>query len=88
MARRKMTEAEKMTARARREEEKKEAQNAFKNIKKQLKRLEFSELDHVIELASYYKKERLGEEELRLINKKEKIEQELKNLKAYDEMVN
>jgi hypothetical protein len=81
MARKKMTEEEKMTKRAVKEQ-------PFDMLSKGLKYLTFSELDGIIALAMRYKKEKLGKEELRLIKEREKIEQELKKLKDIDTEVN
>jgi hypothetical protein len=77
MARKKMTEAEKLAKRAMKEQ-------GFDVLAKGLKYLTYSELDGIIALAMRYKKEKLGKEELRLIKEKERIEQELKKLKDID----
>ncbi|MDR1203590.1 MAG: hypothetical protein LBL58_18435 [Tannerellaceae bacterium] len=74
MARKKMTEEEKVAKRAVKEQ-------AFDILSKGLKYLTYSELDEVIALAMRYKKDKLGKEEIRLIKEKEKIEQQLKKLK-------
>jgi hypothetical protein len=77
MARKKMTEEEKVAKRAVKEQ-------AFDMLSKGLKYLTYSELDEVIALSMRYKKEKLGKEELRLIKEKERIELELKKLKELD----
>lgn len=70
MARKKMTEEEKIAKRAAKE-------NAFKFISSSLKYLSFAELEEVIALSYRAKKDKMGKEELRLIKEKEKID--LKN---------
>ncbi|MDR3142375.1 MAG: hypothetical protein LBU37_11725 [Tannerellaceae bacterium] len=77
MARKKMTEEEKLTKRAMKEQ-------GFDVLAKGLKYLSYAELDELIALSARYKKEKLGKEELRLIKEKEKIELELKKLKGID----
>jgi hypothetical protein len=77
MARKKMTEEEKETRKAAKEQ-------AYNLVAAGLKYLTFSELDEVIGLAMKHKKERLGKEELRLIKEKEKIEQQIAKLKELD----
>ncbi|MDR1402356.1 MAG: hypothetical protein LBJ60_01460 [Tannerellaceae bacterium] len=77
MARKKMTEEEKVAKRAVKEQ-------AFDFVPKGLKYLSYSELEEVITLAARLKKEKLGKEELRLIKEKERIEQQLKRLKDID----
>ncbi|MDR1981470.1 MAG: hypothetical protein LBQ39_07625 [Tannerellaceae bacterium] len=67
---------------------KKTKENALKVIKSNLKNLSYAELDSFIALAQRYKKEKLGEEELRLIKEKEQIEKKLIDLKSFDEKVN
>jgi len=81
MARKKMTEEEKATKRAVKEQ-------AFELVSKGLKYLSYSELDEVIALSMRYKKDRLGKEELRLIKEKERIEQQLMKLKDIDNKEN
>jgi hypothetical protein len=81
MARKKMTEEEKLAKRAVKEQ-------GFDILSKGLKYLSYSELDEVIALAMRLKKEKLGKEELRLIKEKERIEQELKKLKDIDAVEN
>ncbi len=61
---------------------------ALKLVKASLKHLSFAELEDVIALAYRYKKEKLGNEELRLIKEKEEIEQKLQELKDLDRKVN
>lgn len=78
MARKKMTEEEKVAKKAVRE-------NAFKVIASSLKYLSFAELEEVIALAYRAKKEKMGKEELRLIKEKEKIDQQLMKLKDLDQ---
>jgi hypothetical protein len=77
MARKKMTDDEKIAKKAAREQ-------GFDFLSKSLKYLSYSELDEVIALASHLKKDKLGKEELRLIKEKERIEIELKKLKDID----
>jgi hypothetical protein len=77
MARKRMTEEEKLAKRAMREQ-------GFDVLSKGLKYLSYPELDEVIALAMRLKKEKLGKEELRLLKEKEKIELELKKLKEID----
>ncbi len=77
MARKKMTEEERVTKRAIRE-------NAFDTLSKGLKYLTFDELEEIIALAQGFKKDKLGKEELRLIKEKERIEQQLQKLKTID----
>jgi hypothetical protein len=77
MARRKLTEEEKIAKRLSKEQ-------AFDTIAKHLKHLSFAELEEVVALSLRYKKEKLGKEELRLIKEKEVIEQQLQKLKELD----
>jgi hypothetical protein len=77
MARKKMSEEEKLAKRAMKEQ-------GFDVLAKGLKYLSYSELDEVIALSMRLKKEKLGKEELRLIKEKERIELELKKLKEID----
>ncbi|MDR2495740.1 MAG: hypothetical protein LBD21_01255 [Tannerellaceae bacterium] len=77
MARRKMTEEEKVERRLAK-------QQAFEVAEKHLKYLTYAELDDIIAIAQRYKKEQLGREELRLIKEKESIEQQLQKLKELD----
>ncbi|MDL2265190.1 hypothetical protein LJC57_00460 [Parabacteroides sp. OttesenSCG-928-G07] len=57
-------------------------------IKVNLKHLGYDELNDVIEWALKHRKERLGEEELRLIKQKETLEQKLKHLNELDQKEN
>ncbi|MDH6358595.1 hypothetical protein [Parabacteroides sp. PF5-9] len=87
MARRKgqtMTEAQKAAMRAKKEARKLGKETAFSMINTNLKYLSFSELEHIIALASRMKKEKLGDEELKLIKEMEEIELRLKKLKELD----
>jgi hypothetical protein len=77
MARKRMTDEEKLAKKAMREQ-------GFDVLSKGLKYLSYPELDEVIALAMRLKKEKLGKEELRLLKEKEKIELELKKLKEID----
>ncbi|MDR2475277.1 MAG: hypothetical protein LBD45_05415 [Bacteroidales bacterium] len=77
MARRKMTEEEKVDRRIAK-------QQAFEVVEKHLKYLTYAELDDIIAIAQRNKKEQLGKEELRLIKEKESIEQQLQKLKELD----
>lgn len=81
MARKKMTEEEKATRKAIKEQ-------GLELVTKGLKYLSFSELEEVIALALRYKKEKLGKEELRLIKEKESIEIQLQKLKGLDNSEN
>ena len=63
MARRRMTEEEKVERRLAK-------QQAFDVVEKHLKYLTYAELDEVVAIAQRYKKEQLGREELRLIKEK------------------
>ncbi|MDH6306913.1 hypothetical protein M2459_003460 [Parabacteroides sp. PF5-5] len=63
-------------------------ETAYKEVKNHLKYLSFSELEDVIAYALRYKKEKLGNEELRLIKEKEEIEQKLQELKTLDNKMN
>lgn len=77
MARRKLTEEEKIAKRLSKEQ-------AFDIVEQHLKHLSFVELEEVVALSLRYKKEKLGKEELRLIKEKEIIEQQLQKLKELD----
>jgi hypothetical protein len=77
MARRKMTEEEKVERRLAK-------QQAFDVVDKHLKYLTYAELDEIVAIAQRYKKEQLGREELRLLKEKEAIEQQLQRLKDLD----
>jgi hypothetical protein len=77
MARKRMTEEEKLAKKAMREQ-------GFDVLSKGLKYLSYPELDEVIAFAMRLKKEKLGKEELRLMKEKEKIELELQRLKEID----
>lgn len=91
MARRKgqtMTEEQKAAMRAKRLANKQGKQNAFNLVATNLKHLSFSELTSVIGLAQHERKNKLGDEELKLIKEKEEIEQRLQKLKKLDKNVN
>jgi hypothetical protein len=77
MARRRLTEEEKIAKRLSKEQ-------AFDTVAQHLKHLSFAELEEVVALSLRYKKEKLGKEELRLIKEKEIIEQQLQKLKELD----
>lgn len=62
--------------------------SAFNDIKLALKYLSYSDLEETIALAHRIKKQKLGEEELRLIKEKEEIEQKLQELKEVDRKMN
>ncbi|MDF9828796.1 hypothetical protein [Parabacteroides sp. PF5-6] len=71
--------------RKRKEEGKK---SSLSVVKSNLKRLTFDELEQVIALAMRYRKDRLGNEELRLLREKEELELKLKDLKTVDKELN
>jgi aminoglycoside N3'-acetyltransferase len=77
MARRKLTEEEKAERRMSKDQ-------AFDTVSKHLKHLTFAELEEVVSLSLRFKKEKIGQEELRLIKQKEVIEQQLQKLKELD----
>lgn len=61
---------------------------SLKMVKSNLKHLSYDELEEVAGLLMRYRKEKLGNEELRLIKEKEQVEQRLKELKKMDLAVN
>jgi len=61
---------------------------SFRLVKNNLKHLTFAELEQIIAFAMRYRKEKLGEEELRLIKEKEELELKLKELKNLDKKEN
>lgn len=84
----KMTEEAKAAMRAKRQANKLGRESAFNLVATNLKHLSFEELDNAIALALRYKKEKMGEEELRLIKEKEEIELRLNKLKEADQKMN
>ncbi|MDL2266060.1 hypothetical protein LJC57_09970 [Parabacteroides sp. OttesenSCG-928-G07] len=84
----KMTEEQKAAMRAKRLANKLGKESAFNQVTSNLRHLSFSELNNIIALALRYRKERIGEEELRLIKEKEELELQLKKLKEADTKVN
>lgn len=84
----KMTEEAKAAMRAKREANKLGKESAFNLVASNLKLLSFEDLENTIGLALRYKKEKMGEEELRLIKEKEEIEIKLKKLKDTDKKFN
>ncbi|MDH6343448.1 hypothetical protein M2480_001939 [Parabacteroides sp. PFB2-12] len=80
----KMSDEAKAAMRAKRAANKLGKQSAFNLVATNLKLLEFDELDNAIALAHRYKREKVGEVELRLIKEKEEIEQKLLRLKEFD----
>jgi len=80
----KMTDEAKAAMRAKREANKLGRESAFNLVATNLKLLNFEELENSIALALRYKKEKMGEEELRLIKEKEEIELRLQKLKEND----
>lgn len=84
----KMTEEAKAAMRAKRRANKLGRESAFNLVATNLKLLDFEELDNAIALALRYKKEKMGEEELRLIKEKEAIELKLNKLKEVDHKIN
>jgi len=57
-------------------------------VKTNLKRLSYSELEKILELAKRYRNEKIGNEELRLIKEKEELELKLKNLHDKEKKLN
>lgn len=84
----KMTEEAKAAMRAKREANKLGRESAFNLVATNLKLLNFEELENSVALALRYKKEKMGEEELRLIKEKEEIEMRLQKLKETDKKLN
>lgn len=84
----KMSDEAKAAMRAKREANKLGKESAFNVVASNLKLLSYEELENTIGLALRYKKEKLGEEELRLIKEKEEIEQRLQELKETDRKLN
>lgn len=84
----KMTEEAKAAMRAKREANKLGRESAFNLVATNLKFLSFQELDNAVALAMRYRKEKMGEEELRLIKEKEEIELKLQKLKDVDTKIN
>ena len=84
----KMTEEQKAAMRAKRLANKMGKDSAYHSVVTNLKHLSYSELTNAIALALRYRKEKIGEEELRLIKEKEELELKLKNLKKEDTEVN
>ncbi|MDH6534034.1 hypothetical protein D0T51_03385 [Parabacteroides sp. 52] len=84
----KMSEEAKAAMRAKRQANKLGKETAFNLVAGNLKHLSFEELDSSIALALRYKKEKMGEEELRLIKVKEEIELKLQKLKELDNKQN
>ena len=60
----------------------------FSIVKINLKHLTYEELNDVIAWAMRYRKEKLGEEELRLLKEKESLDLRLKELKELDKKEN
>lgn len=83
-----MTEEAKAAMRAKREANKLGKESAFNLVATNLKLLTFEDLENTIGLALRYKKEKMGEEELRLIKEKEEIELKLQRLKEADKKFN
>jgi len=84
----KMTEEAKAAMRAKREANKLGKESAFNLVATNLKLLNFEDLENTIGLALRYKKEKMGEEELRLIKEREEIEMKLQKLKDTDKKYN
>ncbi|MDL2221210.1 hypothetical protein LJC35_01495 [Parabacteroides sp. OttesenSCG-928-N08] len=80
----KMTEEQKAAMRAKRLANKMGKDSAFHAVAMNLKHLSYVELTNAIALAVRYRKEKLGEEELRLIKEKEELELQLNKLKEQD----
>ncbi|MDH6535679.1 hypothetical protein D0T51_11025 [Parabacteroides sp. 52] len=64
------------------------SKSPFNIVKRNLKHLTFDELEEIIAYAMRFRKNKLGEEELRLIKEKEVVEQKLKGLKELDRKEN
>jgi hypothetical protein len=77
----KMSEEAKAAMRAKRQSSKSGKDSAFNLVTANLKLLNFEELENAAALALRYKKEKVSEEELRLIKEKEEIELKLMKLK-------
>jgi hypothetical protein len=84
----KMSDEAKAAMRAKREANKFGKESAFNAVASNLKFLTFDELESTIGLALRYKKEKIGEEELRLIREKEEIELKLERLKEAERKFN
>lgn len=84
----KMSDEAKAAMRAKREANKFGKESAFNSVASNLKFLSFEELENAIGLALRYKKEKMGEEELRLIKEKEEIELKLQRLKEIESKFN
>lgn len=84
----KMTDEAKAAMRAKREANRLGRESAFNLVATNLKLLDFEELENSIALALRYKKEKMGEEELRLMKEKEEIELKLQKLKETDKKYN
>lgn len=84
----KMTEEQKAAMRAKRAAKKQSKSEAFSMVTSSIKHLSYNELEQVIDIACRVKKDKLGEEELKLIKQKEEIEQKLQELQSIDKEVN
>lgn len=84
----KMTDEAKAAMRAKRAANKTGKESAFNTVALNLKLLSFEDLENTIGLALRYKKEKMGEEELRLIKEREEIELKLQKLKETDKKYN
>ncbi len=80
----KMTDEQKAAMRARRQANKMGKETAFVKVTDNLKLLSYKELNDAIALALRYRKDKIGEEELRLIKEKEELELRLKELKGIE----
>lgn len=65
-----------------------EQKSPYRIVKLNLKRLSYTELEQILELAMRYRKEKMGNEELRLMREKEELEMKIKDLKALDKKLN
>lgn len=83
-----MSDEAKAAMRAKREANKFGKESAFNAVASNLKFLSFDELENTISLALRFKKEKMGEEELRLIREKEEIEMKLQRLKEAEQRLN
>ena len=81
-------EIKKTTNRAKRTVKRQTKKNSTQSVINGMKGLTFSELDTVIAQALRFRKEKMGNEELRLIKEREEIEMQIKKLKEMDETLN
>ncbi|MDH6356430.1 hypothetical protein [Parabacteroides sp. PF5-9] len=80
----KMTEEQKAIMRAKREAKKQSKDASLKTMISNLNHLSFTDLEELIAYALRMRKEKMGQEELRLIKEREEIEIKIKKLKEMD----